>query len=73
MPLTELEYPILQQFFCVVESRTGLPPQPLEATPQQRAMAEQHQQEEIAKAAPPVQQQQAALPKGVVLGPDGKP
>lgn len=66
MPLTEFEYPILQHFLCVVESRTGMPAQPLDATPEQRARAgEPPQQQDEGKA--------KQLPKGVVLGPDGKP
>ncbi|KAK0791167.1 Flavin-linked sulfhydryl oxidase of the mitochondrial IMS [Friedmanniomyces endolithicus] len=64
MPLTEIQYPILQVFLCVVESRTGMPAQPLDATPEQLARAGQKQDEDN-KAKP--------LPKGVVLGPDGKP
>ncbi|KAK4903295.1 Flavin-linked sulfhydryl oxidase of the mitochondrial IMS [Elasticomyces elasticus] len=63
MPLTEIDYPILQHFLCVVESRTGMPAQPLDATPEQLAKAGQKQDEENNKP----------LPKGVVLGPDGKP
>ncbi|KAK1059932.1 Flavin-linked sulfhydryl oxidase of the mitochondrial IMS [Friedmanniomyces endolithicus] len=63
MPLTEIQYPILQVFLCVVESRTGMPAQPLNATPEQLARAGQKQDEDKAKP----------LPKGVVLGPDGKP
>jgi mitochondrial FAD-linked sulfhydryl oxidase len=62
MPITELEFPILQQFLCVVEARTGLPAQPLEATPEQKMRAEQDE-DKLEKP----------LPKGVVLGPDGKP
>ncbi|KAK0307270.1 Flavin-linked sulfhydryl oxidase of the mitochondrial IMS [Friedmanniomyces endolithicus] len=64
MPLTEIQYPILQVFLYVVESRTGMPAQPLNATPEQLARAGQKQDEDN-KAKP--------LPKGVVLGPDGKP
>ncbi|KAK5725567.1 Flavin-linked sulfhydryl oxidase of the mitochondrial IMS [Elasticomyces elasticus] len=63
MPLTEIDYPILQHFLCVVESRTGMPAQPLDATPEQLAKVGQKQDEENTKP----------LPKGVVLGPDGKP
>jgi len=61
MPLTEFEFPILQHFLCVVETRTGMPAQPLDATPEQRAR--QQEQDSVPKP----------LPKGVVLGPDGKP
>jgi len=64
MPLTEFDFPILQYFFCSVEKRTGMPAQPLHATPEQLARAEQQQKED----ARPKQ-----LPKGIVLGPDGKP
>lgn len=63
MVLTELDFPILQQFFCSVERRTGMPAQPLEATPEQRQRAEQQDEDHKPKQ----------LPKGVVLGPDGKP
>ena len=59
MPLTHIQFPILPYFLCVVESRTGMPAQPLSAT-----SAEQQQQEDgVPKP----------LPKGMVLGPDGKP
>ena len=61
MPLTSIDWPILQQFLCVVESRTGMPAQPLEATPEQKAREEKN---------PTLDK---PLPKGVVLGPDGKP
>jgi FAD-linked sulfhydryl oxidase len=57
MPLTELLYPILSQFFCIVEKRTGQPAMPLERD------STQHGADERGKE----------LPKGVVLGPDGKP
>lgn len=56
MDLTDFEFPILQRFFCIVETRTGMPVQPLEA--------ERKQHDDL--AAKP-------LPKGMVLGPDGKP
>lgn len=55
----DLEFPILTRFFCTVEMATGLPPQPLDATPEQLANAQ-------GDGSKP-------LPKGVVLGPDGKP
>jgi len=64
MPLTGFDIPILQYFLCLVEKRTGMPAQPLDVTPKQRARAEQEPNED----ARPKQ-----LPKGVVLGPDGKP
>nr|POE48052.1 mitochondrial fad-linked sulfhydryl oxidase erv1 [Quercus suber] len=63
MPITELDFPILQHFFCVVEGQTGMPPQPLDATPEQIANAQDKQDAVVPKP----------LPKGVVLGPDGKP
>ena len=66
MPLTQIEFPILQSFFCVVEGTTGMPPQPLDATPEQ--VARQQQGEKQDEDSKPKQ-----LPKGVVLGPDGKP
>lgn len=62
MSLTELDFTILQKFFCAIERRTGMPAQPLDATPEQIAMAEQKQSD-----------QTKPLLKGVVLGPDGKP
>lgn len=64
MPITEIEWPILQHFFCSVENTTGMPPQPLDATAQQLDDAKKKQDED----SKPKQ-----LPKGVVLGPDGKP
>ena len=59
MPLTQIQFPILPYFLCVVESRTGMPVQPTSTM-----SAEQQQQEDV--GAKP-------LPKGMVLGPDGKP
>lgn len=70
MPLTHIDFPILQSFFCSVEARTGMPPQPLDASPEQAARAGRTDE---------LQQRDASgdgdkpLPKGVVLGPDGKP
>jgi hypothetical protein len=61
MPITELYLPVLSRFLCAVEMTTGLPPQPLDATPEQLQRVEQQENEK------------KALPKGVVLGPDGKP
>jgi FAD-linked sulfhydryl oxidase len=61
MPVTEIPYPILSQFGCAVTKTTGMPPQPLDATPEQRAQVDEEDRT-------PKQ-----LPKGVVLGPDGKP
>ncbi|WPH00296.1 ERV/ALR sulfhydryl oxidase domain-containing protein [Acrodontium crateriforme] len=65
MPTTEIEYPVLQHFLCIAESRTGMPVQPTDVAPEQPLRAQQKQQEDDAT---PKQ-----LPKGVVLGPDGKP
>lgn len=63
MPVTETPYPILSQFVCVVTNITGAPPQPLEAMPEE-ARAEKTKEDDVAPK---------ALPKGVVLGKDGKP
>ncbi|KAF2770439.1 hypothetical protein EJ03DRAFT_388868 [Teratosphaeria nubilosa] len=75
MPLTEFEFPILQTFFCTVEKRTGLPAQPLEATEEQveraREMENSGQQAQGRKAEE--EQTPKGIPKGVVLGADGKP
>ena len=64
MPITELDYPILSQFGCAVERSTGMPPQPLDATPQQEADSRK-KNDENSRPKP--------LPNGVVLGPDGRP
>ena len=61
MPITEIQLPILSRFLCAVQMTTGMPAQPLDAQSEQQ---QQNGGEE---------QQQKALPKGVVLGPDGKP
>lgn len=61
MPTTQVELPILLKFLCTVEMTTGLPPQPLDASPEQVQRVQQDDE------------QKKALPKGVVLGPDGKP
>lgn len=61
MPVTENPYPVLSHFLCSVEKNTGMPPQPLAAP-----------EHEVDKAKDgDVKPKQ--LPKGVVLGPDGKP
>lgn len=60
MPITELFYPILSRFLCAVEMTTGLPAQPLDAPVEQKERVEQEDEKK-------------QLPKGVVLGPDGKP
>lgn len=57
MPVTETYYPILSHFLCSVQHNTGMPANPADA-PTPTADA-------------PTQPKQ--LPKGVVLGPDGKP
>ena len=54
-------FPILLQFFCVIEQRTGMPPQPLDV---ERPILPSDRQDDAAPE---------KLPKGVVLGPDGKP
>lgn len=59
MPITQIPYPILSQFGCAVTKTTGMPPQPLDASPEQKAKEDE--------------QSPKQLPKGVVLGPDGKP
>jgi hypothetical protein len=58
MPLTETDGPILLSFLCAVELATGMPAQPLEAGKQLN---------EAVDSTP------KKLPRGVVLGPDGKP
>lgn len=72
MPMSYLEVPILSQFLCVVESRTGMPAQPLAApSPQGSSNSDNDAadtQAHVAGADGPKK-----LPKGVVLGPDGKP
>lgn len=65
MPTTGLDHPILSFFLCSVENTTGMPAQPLEATQEQRASVAQKEEETAGRA--------QSLPKGVVLGPDGKP
>lgn len=64
MATTQIEFSILQQFLCTVESVTGMPPQPLDAT---RPRLAETQQKRDGDDRP------KQLPKGVVLGPDGKP
>ncbi|TKX21637.1 mitochondrial FAD-linked sulfhydryl oxidase ERV1 [Elsinoe australis] len=59
MPVTETYYPILSHFLCSVQKTTGMPAAPVE-TPHDSTSDGQD-----IKAQP--------LPKGVVLGPDGKP
>lgn len=59
MPTTSTDFPILLQFMCAVESLTGKTMQP-EVPPKPTAAGEQSTTSK-------------PLPKGVVLGPDGKP
>ncbi|KAI6812113.1 hypothetical protein KC367_g1244 [Hortaea werneckii] len=66
MGVTDFEFPILQHFFCVLEKRTGIPAQPLTPMAEEQLRAKQQRLEEQ-------DGQKAPLPKGVVLGPDGKP
>lgn len=63
MPLTDIWQPILAQFLCAVSNTTGKPVMPSDASPTQAQATEQKKDD-----AKPKQ-----LPKGVVLGPDGKP
>lgn len=63
MPSTQLDFPILLRFLCAVESNTGMPLLPLEAKPPSLAETPKKKEDERPKQ----------LPKGVVLGPDGKP
>ncbi|RMX81346.1 hypothetical protein D0869_06880 [Hortaea werneckii] len=69
MGVTDFEFPILQQFFCVLEKRTGFPAQPLTPMAEQQLQAKQQQQQQQDDQ----NGQNAPLPKGMVLGPDGKP
>ena len=62
MPVTESWYPVLSHFLCSVEKNTGMPPQPLDAAPPSRPSTDSNDDTKP-----------KALPKGVVLGPDGKP
>ena len=59
MPVTETQYPVLSHFLCSVEKNTGMPPLPIDSASQKSTDDD---------ATKPKQ-----LPKGVVLGPDGKP
>lgn len=65
MPITQTPYPILSYFACAVIKVTGAPPQPLDAMAADTTTSEK--QEENAVPVP------KAIPKGVVLGKDGKP
>lgn len=64
MPITETPYPILSHFVRAVVNVTGKPPQPLEAMSGEETQVEKPKEE---NATP------KNLPKGVVLGKDGKP
>ena len=61
MPVGESGYPVLSHFLCSVANNTGMPLLPL--TSEQDAETAQHAGGDTRKQ----------LPKGVVLGPDGKP
>ena len=61
MPVGDSGYPVLSHFLCSVEKNTGMPPQPL---------TDEQDREAALHAGGDTRQQ---LPKGVVLGPDGKP
>lgn len=65
MDITDFEFPILQSFFCLVEKRSGRPVQPLTPMAEEQLKVRQEREEQDGKP--------ATLPKGVVLGPDGKP
>lgn len=69
MPLTHIDFPILQSFFCSVEARTGMPPQPLDATSEQVMEASKREQQQRSGGGG----EGKAMANGVVLGPDGKP
>ena len=64
MPITETPYPVLSQFVCAVTKVTGAPPQPLDTMPEQIDQTEKVREEDTTPK---------KLPKGVVLGKDGKP
>lgn len=64
MPVTETPFPILSHFICAVVNVTGMPPQPLDATPEQASRVEKIGDDDS---------RPKQLPKGVVLGKDGKP
>jgi len=73
MPVTGIELPILSQFLCAVESNTGMPAQPLDAekagapAPAPAPAATSQTMHADHDEAP------KKLPRGVVLGKDGKP
>ena len=63
MPITETPYPVLSQFVCSVVKVTGAPPQPVDTMSEEAAQAEKKEEDTTTQK----------LPKGVVLGKDGKP
>jgi FAD-linked sulfhydryl oxidase len=63
MPTTFLEYPILLHFLCTVKQLTGMPAISLDT-----ASASTNTHDDTGSGEEP-----RKLPKGVVLGPDGKP
>jgi hypothetical protein len=63
MPTTFLDYPILLHFLCTVKQLTGMPAIPFDA-----ASAVTTTQDDSGQG-----EGSGKLPKGVVLGPDGKP
>lgn len=63
MPVTKTEWPILVQFLCTVQNTTGMPLLDSDAEQKQQ----QQQPVNTTNNTP------KRLPKGVVLGPDGKP
>jgi len=66
MPLTSLWVPVLSQFLCVVEKTTGMPIPPTAPADVSSNTSNQH-------AVKSDDLTPKKLPKGVVLGPDGKP
>lgn len=71
MPLTFTEYPILARFLCAVGTTTGMPAQPLDAS-RSAAQGSNNDDDNDATTQAHVDAPKK-LPKGVVLGPDGKP
>lgn len=61
MPITQIDFPILQRFFCAVQSSEGMVSQPIDSAAHQ--LVDKQDEDKRPKQ----------LPKGVVLGPDGKP
>ncbi|KAK7532969.1 FAD-linked sulfhydryl oxidase ALR [Phyllosticta citribraziliensis] len=76
MPLTFADVPILSRFLCAVEKNTGEPAQPEAATTTTAAMdntAGRRDDDQPASTTTAAGDGPKKLPKGVVLGPDGKP